>query len=269
MHHNRFSAQPCHTFYLENKPHSSFTCQETLAQDKLLCGITLSFKSPGLSTGTGNPARKEMLPLLANPAGGNTGYLHPRHGLGPAQALLSTRTTCVPLLDTHVAGPLLPACWLHLPQLSSAVLSSMLLLGLSCFKMHQARSCRDLHLALSSAVPFCITGCDYCRKSRTISPGTHGLQSWGSLCSPLLQERVSPTGIIKHGSVCFLPMRPACPRHVLGMEDAYVNTRPREGSHAGDPLLALDTNTEIKRKTNSLQEGKAVKLSMSCWSQGR
>lgn len=64
-------------------------------------------------------------------------------------------------------------------------------------------------------------------------------------------------------------MRPACPRHVLGMEDAYANTRPREGSHAGDPLPALDTNTEIKRKTNNLQEGKAVKLSMSCWSQGR
>lgn len=215
MHHNRFSAQPCHTFYLENKPHSSFTCQETLAQDKLLCGITLSFKSPGLSTGTGNPARKEMLPLLAKPAGGNTGYLHPRHGLGPAQALLSTRTTCVPLLDAHVAGPLLPACWLHLPQLTSAMLSSMLLLGLSCFKIHQARSCRDLHLALSSAVPFCITGCDYCRKSRTISPGTHGLQSWGSLCSPLLQESL-PAGHHKARQCLLLAHEASLPKARAG-----------------------------------------------------
>lgn len=130
------------------------------------------------------------------------------------------------------------------------MLFSMLLLELSsCFKMHQARSCIDLHLTASFAALFCITGCDYCRKSRTLSPGTHSLQSSGSLCSPLLQKRVSPVTITKHGKLAYchkanLPK--ACP----GMEDACAKAGLREGSCAGDPLPALNTNTETKRKTN-------------------
>lgn len=63
-------------------------------------------------------------------------------------------------------------------------------------------------------------------------------------------------------------IRPTCPRRVLGMEDAQVKAGPRKGSHVGDPLPALNTNTEIKRKTDKRQE-KSVKGRMSCWSQGR
>lgn len=136
-------------------------------------------------------------------------------------------------------GPLLPACWLHLPQLSSAMLSSMLLLGLSCFKTHQARSCRDLHLAVSFAMPFCIAECDYCGKSRTISPGTHSLQSWGSLCSSLLQET-------SQSMAAFAPChQPACPRHVLGMEGAYAKAERAQG---GLPCWRPTACTEHRHK---------------------
>lgn len=157
----------------------------------------------------------------------------------------------VPLLDTHIAGPLLPACWLHLPQLSSAMLSSIHLLGLSCFKIHQARSCRDLHLAVSSAMPFCITGRDYCRKSRAISPGTQSVELRISVQTPIAGDSHH-----KAWQRLLLAIRPTCPRRVLGMEDGYTKAGPREGSHAGDSLPALNTNTEMNRKTNELQEEK-------------
>lgn len=52
-----------------------------------------------------------------------------------------------------------------------------------------------------------------------------------------------------------LATRPICPRHALGTEDAHASARPGEGSHAGDPLLALNTDTEVKRKQTTREGG--------------
>lgn len=147
---------------------------------------------------------------------------------------------------THTWLVLLPACWLHLPQLSSAMLSSMLLLGLSCFKIHQARSCRDLHLTVSFATPFCITGCNYCSKSRTISPGTHSLQSW-DLCAAPYRRRESLC-LASQSMAAFACCRNASlPKVCAGDGGCLGKGRAQGGLPCWRPTACTEHNTQKSR----------------------
>lgn len=102
-----FSVQPSHTFCLENKPYFQFHLpRDTCTGQAAPPGISFMQK-PWVSTGTGTPVTREMLPWLAHPTGENKAR---EQHLGCLQQPVARSA---PLLDPHV--PLLPACRLHLP----------------------------------------------------------------------------------------------------------------------------------------------------------
>lgn len=88
-----------------------------------------------------------------------------------------------------------------------------------------------------------------------VSPGTRRAELRVPVQHPTAGESLPPLQR-RARQRSLLATRPICPRHALGTEDAHASARPGEGSHAGDPLLALNTDTEVKRKQINYKRGR-------------